>query len=339
MERITPTRAMAVARAGAVRLAAMVQADGRFLYRYMLPDPTITDTAYSEVRHVGAVWALIDVEVSEPSLPDLSTAIDRAAAYMVAKIFRPFGGTDTLCVVDEGFIKLGGSALGVAASLSLYRRSGDREHLERAVRLARFIVLQRRADGDFLHILIPGPIAKPHPTRADLFTGQAMFALALLSEATGDPSWRELAVDSMDQLAKRDFAVGTQAQWMLYALEVLLRLRRDERLLAYAARLVEAMLADVSIRQSPESTPLACQTEALIVYVRILRSSLVEGGDPAVSTMARIRQNLRRQLRFFDPSGAFIQSLERPEVRIDYIMHNVIGFMGYASLRSPSQVK
>src|SRR5665213_164152 len=104
MESLTPTRAMAVARAGAARLAAMVQADGRFLYRYMLPDPTITDTAYSEVRHIGAVWALIDVEVSEPSLPGLSTAIDRAAAYMVAKIFRPFGGTDALCVVDEGWM-------------------------------------------------------------------------------------------------------------------------------------------------------------------------------------------------------------------------------------------
>ena len=251
---------------------------------------------------------------------------------MVAKIFRPFGATDTLCVVDEGFIKLGGSAQGVAASLRLYRRSGDLAHVERAVRLARFIVLQRRPDGDFDHILIPGPIAKQHPTRADLFTGQALFALALLSEPTGDPSWRKLALDSMDQLAKRDFAIGTQAHWMLYALEVLLRFHQDQQLLDYATRLIAAMVADEAVRESSESTPLACQTEALVVYARILRTSPDGERDAAASTVARIQQNLRRQLRFYHPSGAFLHSIEKPEVRIDYIMHNVIGFLGYARL-------
>jgi len=303
----------------------------------MLPDPTIIDAAYSEVRHVGAVWALLDVEVSEPSLPGLSAAIDRAAEYMVTKIFRPFGGTDSLCVVDEGFIKIGGSALGVAACLGLYRRSGDGDHLERAVRLARFIALQRRADGDFQHILIPGPITRPHPTRADLFTGQAVFALALLSEATGDPSWKGLTLDSMDQLARRNFAVGTQAQWMLYALEALFRFRRDQQFLDYATRLVDAMVADDAVQESPESTPRACQTEALVVYARILRDPPNGGSDAATHTIALVRTNLGRQLRFFHPSGAFVRSIERPEVRIDYIMHNIIGFLGYSRLSADGE--
>jgi hypothetical protein len=63
-----------------------------------------------------------------------------------------------------------------------------------------------------------------------------------------------------------------------------------------------------------------------------LRASADGEGHAAASTVVRIQQNLRRQLRFYHPSGAFLHSIEKPEVRIDYIGHNVIGFLGYARL-------
>src|SRR4029079_11080370 len=146
----------------------------------------------------------------------LSDAIDRAAFYMEQHLFRPFGSTSALCVLDEGFIKLGGSALGVVAEAALLRRDGKDERRERIARLARHVVSQREADGDFLPARIPGPIAKPYPTRDDFTPGQALLALAHASEATGEASWADVAVKSAEAFAARDQQVGKMAHWMLY---------------------------------------------------------------------------------------------------------------------------
>jgi len=62
----------------------------------------------------------------------------------------------------------------------------------------------------------------------------------------------------------------------------------------------------------------------------MLRAAGDEGA--AARLLKRVAGNLRRQLRFYDASGAFVHSHAKPEVRIDYIMHNAIGFLGYARL-------
>lgn len=322
---------MAVARSGAARLAKMVLPDGRFRYRYALPDPSITDGAYSNVRHIGAVFGLLDYEREGWDISGFSNAVDRAAAYMNESIFRPYGGTDALCVFDEGVIKLGGSALGVAAELGLFRRSGDVAHRDRAIRLARYVELQSLADGDFVQMRVPGPISTPHPMRTDFVTGQGLLALALIAEETGEAAWQDRALASAEKLARRDHSIGSEAHWMLYALEVLFRSRRAPWLLDYAERLVEAMPAADPWRNDQVSTPIACQTEGLLAYARMLRSTNGKG-ESAAGILKRVLQNLRRQLRFYHPSGAFVHSLAKPEVRIDYIQHNVTGFLGYAHI-------
>ena len=99
-------------------------------------------------------------------------------------------------------------------------------------------------------------------------------------------------------------------------------------MLAYAGRLADGMIADRAVLPGPQSTPLACQTEGLLAYARVLRATGDDGGTARV--LKRVAQNLRRQLRFYDTSGAFVHSHAKPEVRIDYMMHNAIGFLGYA---------
>ncbi len=334
MQVITPAKAEAVARAGAAHLAALVRPDGRFTYNYFPDHPEFVSVHYGEVRHVGAVWALIDFERQGWPIPELSPAIDRAAGFMIDRLFRPYGATDMLCVIDENLVKLGGSALGVAASVALYARTSDPAHLERADRLVRFVESQRLANGEFVQILVPGPISTPHPMRASEFTGQPILALALASEAIGETRWLDAALDCTGKLAARDHGVGSLTQWMVYALEALVRVRREEWLIDYAARLAQGMLADEATRHGSEATPLACQTEGLLAYARIL-DILGEDREPTVDTvLRRVADNLRRQLRFFVPDGGFLRSQEIREVRIDYIMHHVLGFLGYARLMS-----
>jgi hypothetical protein len=325
---ISPQRAAAIAVAATTRLADLVGADGRFHYRYLLKEPTLTSSVYGAVRHVAAVWVLAEAEREGWDIPGLAAAIDRAAGYMVERLFRPFGSTGALCLLDEGFIKLGGSALGVVAEAALLRRDGRDEHRERIARLARHVAAQREPDGNFLPARIPGPVARPYPARDDMTAGQAILALALASEITGDPAWRALAVDSADRFAGRDHLVGRMAHWMLYGLEALDRAAPDAARLAYAGRLAAGI---ERIALGDESIPIACASEGLLAYARLLRAR--GGRDAEVSAvLAKVAANLQRQLRFFHPSGAFVMSVTRPEVRIDTIQHNLLGFLGWSRL-------
>jgi hypothetical protein len=329
VETISPMRAMAVARSGAAHLAGLVGAEGRFLYRYMLPDPSIRDGVYSNVRHLGALWAMLEWEREAGWSEVLAGAIEQAANYAAATIFVPFGQTDELCVLDEGVIKLGGPALGVVALHALYRRAPDAADLDRAQRLGRYVARQRRPDGDFHHILIPGPIARLHPTRADMLTGQAVLALARLGELTGDSSWTALARDSAMKLDKKDHGVQSKSHWMLYALEALHDIGPEPWLLDYARRIATGIAATRWL-PTAASTPIACATEGLCAFAR-----MSPPGDPLrAEALKAIRRNLRHQLRFYDRSGAFVRSLDMPEVRIDYVMHNVTGFLGFARLEA-----
>ena len=331
---ITPQKALAVARGGGALLAELVEPDGRFLYRYMLPDPSIRDAVYSNERHIGALWAMLDWEREEGFADGLSEAINTAAGYMTSSILQPYGSTDFLCVGDEGVIKLGGPAVGTVVSVGLHRRTGDAAHLDRATRLAGYVASQRQSDGDFVHIRIPGRISRPHPTRSDMYTGQAVLGLTILSEATGDISWIDLAFDSARKLAAHDHGVAGQSHWMLYAVEALHRSRPEVWLLDYALRIATSIMSDTSFRASLESTPVACRTEGLLAFARLAAAT----GDDYSEALKHIRRNLRRQLKFHDRSGAFVRSLQMPEVRIDYIVHNVIGFLGYYRIASHTAV-
>ena len=158
MQTVTPAKAMAVARTGIARLVAMVQPDGRFIYRYFPDDPSFDNVHYGEVRHVVAVWALVDYEREGLPIEGLLQAIDRAANFMHQRLFRAYGATDTLCVIDGGFVKLGGSAMGVAAELALFERTGDPALVARARQLARFMELLATSGQRRVH---PGPHPGP----------------------------------------------------------------------------------------------------------------------------------------------------------------------------------
>jgi hypothetical protein len=325
--KIEPRRAEAVARKAAKHLAELVKPDGSFVYRYVLADPSITDSAYSTIRHIGAAWALL---LAADDMPEIGEAAGRATRFMAERIFRPYGRTNALCVLDEGFIKLGGSALGVVACLAMLMRSGDGAYLERAVRLADHIVSQRASDGEFVQIRRPDPLAPPHPRRGENFAGQPIMALALIGEATGEEKYLGLAYSSAEQLARRGFGVGTVAHWTLYALEALARIRPEPWMFDFAEKLHATAFADRAITEAEESTPIACLTEGALAYARMLNAA--GRTEAAGAALANAGELLSRQLRFFHPSGAFFASVGRQEVQIDIIRHNLLGFLGYAAL-------
>jgi hypothetical protein len=157
-----------------------------------------------------------------------------------------------------------------------------------------------------------------------------VFALALAAEATGEMSFRDLAADSLDRFAARDHLVGRMAHWMLYAIEASDRGSPNDAHLAYGARLASGVFE----LTAEGSIAIACASEGLLAYARTLRN---RGGKEAelAAILARVEGNLRLQLRFFHPSGAFVMSHDKQEVRIDTIMHNMLAFHGWARLADP----
>ncbi len=334
----TPQLATRVAGDCALTLTHMLRPDGTFIYRYMLPEPDRTDALYSNIRHIAAVWFLLEVDKTIGPLPGVRNAAIKSGDCMIENFFAPYSSTDMLCVLDEGFIKLGGAGLALNALCSLYDATSDERYLTLAGKIAAYVLKQRRDDGDFVHVR-PYPIGPVHPSRSNFFTGQALMGLLAYWQQTRLADVLDAAMDSVAKLDKQNIGVKTTSHWMLYALEQAYKARPDERTLDYARRISETILSDKGYRTAGTLTSIACGTEGILAFDRLLQTA---GQSRTSKTRAAIlkqaRQNLSVMLKFKADGGIFFQSRARPEVRIDYIAHAGLCFLGY-SLQAASDTR
>lgn len=313
-----------IARSGARHLAGLVQRNGRFTYRYASSNGQPMG-GYNLLRHSGAIWSLAQTARILGDLDDVTDAARGALSWLLSK--RVVRVRDALCVAGKRGAKLGGAALAILACLEVNRIHADPELVRVARGLGRFLVLLRRDDGDFDHKidLNDGEVS---PFRSDYYTGEALFALAQLHEATGEDAWLDLALDSIMALDARDYGVAEQSHWMLYALDAVFRHRHEPECLIYAEKIVRNILDVPDYREAGRSTPIACRTEGFLAFMRMTAAS---GSSThrslAASALDAIVTNLGMQARFRHSSGAFVRGVNCDEVRIDYIQHNISSFL------------
>lgn len=317
---------------GAVCLARMIDAKGRFEYRIDFDDPE-RSSGYNVLRHCGAAWSMAEVSNRLGSLPEVSAAADRAVRYLVQRYVRAYRSGTARCLVASDNVKLGGNGLAILAMLEVANSKRDEALLEIAHGLGEYILTQRKDDGDFIHKRRYST-DKPTDFESDYYTGEALFGLLRLYRATGDERWLNEAVISEDNLAKRGYGVAPQSHWMLYALEQLIAARPEPVYLSHARAIIDDIIANPLYRDAKRGTPLACRTEGLLAYVRACRRW---PGRPVATEhletcMAVIRENLRLQLAYRLPNGMFFRGDGSSEVRIDYIQHNISSYLGYGML-------
>lgn len=326
----TPQSARQVARDCALTLSHMLKPDGSFVYRYMLPEPDRTDALYSNIRHIAAVWFLLEVDRSIGPVQGISDTAIKAGDYMIENFIVPYSSDEMLCVLDEGFIKLGGAGLALNALCGLYDATSAEKYLTLAGKIAAFVLKQRRQDGDFIHVR-PYPVGPIHPARSNFFTGQALLGLLYHWHQTRLDDVLDASMDSIAKLGQMDTGVKTQSHWMLYALERAYKARPDKVTLDYANRIASTIMADKHYRSSGALTPIACGTEGLLACDRLLQSAgLVPSDKPRSDYLRQVRQNLSVMLKFKADGGVFFESRTRPEVRIDYIVHAGFCFLRYS---------
>lgn len=320
-----------VARSGATKLASLVKKKGRFQYRY---DAATGERlgGYNILRHCGAVWSMAEAASERQSPGKLVSSCRMALDYLFREYLCHTGTTDIRCVVEKNMVKLGGNGLAILALLACYRQSPDKALLAAAGDLGRYILGQMRRDKDFHHKR-SFPDGELQEFRSGYYTGEALFGLACLHEATGERIWLDTALESELALASRDYGVEEQSHWCLYAIDKMHLFEPLPELYEHGRRIVEHIIEYPAYRDRNQSTPTACRSEGMLAFLRMARRTDI-GADIAFRErcLEEVGENLRLQLQFRRPDGAFVQGEGKSRVRIDFIQHNLSSFLDYHRL-------
>lgn len=320
--------------ATAIRLAELIRPSGKFLYRYDPAQPgKAEESKYNVLRHAGCIWALNQAASALAAGELFPDARKRALSWLFRThlCISPQAG---LCIAESGKAKLGGNALAVLALLSFPEEvsipgqphfTGSAELIEK---LCDHMLSQITPDGDFVHErdMRTGAI---EDFRSEYYTGEALFALLTALNGCPDPAKLRTTEELFHNLASREYGIAQQSHWMMYATEIAYAIAPAPATLAYADKLADNIMTYSRYRQSGRCTPIACRTEALLSYLRILRCA----GRADLVSFSRaedtIRTNLLLQLRDRLPDGAFRRGGGNSTVRIDYLQHNLATYLGY----------
>ena len=331
MRFVDETVARRLALEGAVYLAQSVDERGQFHYWRPSETSKIRVRRYNTLRHCGSVWAMLETARTLGLPIGIIEGGLRALRYALTEFIRPFGAPDIFCLLDDEKIKLGGSGLALIALAAAQHIDPNEQRLKIATGLGRYVQSQAKDNGDFIHGRMH-PMGVEYPLKSEYYTGQALFGLLALSEMTVDRSWGDFAIRCLKQLATRDYGVAEYSHWMLYALEASEKLEATPALRALGARIATAIINRPKNNDGKENaTLLACMSEGLLAWVRLVGSSPPRDGEPDVASVVRkVRQNLSLQFKYRNVDGSFVGGSGDSGVRIDYVQHNISAFAAFA---------
>jgi hypothetical protein len=197
-------------------LLEQVMEDGRFDYQYF-PTKDSHGKGYNEVRHAGSVYGLfhmVHLSLSEPSLRSQANDYLRAGILAMDRVYRNLG-TNPGTRPEEGYVtflegrkgRKSNSGSPALTLLGFMRRPAPEEVADQALRagvwregddrlmdgLARTLVRMIDDEGKvyrYWHEALKGGGVVKEPL---YFPGEAMLALAVYYERTGDEVWLEAA--------------------------------------------------------------------------------------------------------------------------------------------------
>ena len=351
---VNPEALLAAAHRGGDYLARHLNDDGSFNYIYE-PRRDRNGDGYNLLRHAGSCYALLELYRVSGELRYREAAqrgIDHLLTYSRPPLPADSAAGFEAIVSPGEEAKLGGAALAILAILEHHDATGEGRWLDRARKLARFILFQQDDDGRFESKYFYGkPDAKPFVSI--YYPGEAILALTRLARIDGNARWLEAARRGADYLIDvRDAALPTDElphdHWLLMGLNELDTATGDPRYLAHATRIGDAILGaqrrDTPVPDwfgtfydPPRSTPTATRSEALIAMHRLATRNGKPGRPYLTAMMSMAAFQLRCQLNetnsFHLPRpdrahGGFRRSLTNFEIRIDYVQHNVSALLG-----------
>ncbi|MFQ5525916.1 MAG: hypothetical protein ACE5GX_06595 [Thermoanaerobaculia bacterium] len=352
LHRVTPDEMWTAARAAGEYLRRNVTSSGRFVYSY-LPKTDRTKDGYNILRHAGTVYSMLELYEVTGDV-DLLAAADRALEFLRSQIEPCAGGKETekatSCVVEKGYVKLGGNALAILALAKRAEVLDDPSELIVMQRLGRWITGVQKANGEFAVHKQNITTGKVEDFVSGYYPGEALFALARLHGLDQDPAWLDAASAGASFLiSARDAGLAdselSHDHWLLYALEELHRRRPRELFLDHALRLASVIVAaqnrepeppdwQGSYYRPPRSTPTATRSEGLCAAYDLARATgrmrdaeeILEAVRQGIDFQVQTQFGPESVMYLRDPRralGGFHRSLTDFEIRIDYVQHNL----------------
>lgn len=335
----------------------ITDARGQFVY---VEDPVkgVMNNDYNMLRHAGTTWAMYELyEVNRDEA--LLAAADRALSFLMSHM-DPFGdgrrGKAMVLVSEDHSVKIGGNGLAILALTAHARATGSRIHLPLAERLGEWLTRVQDADGRFKVHIIDWPTQKPRDFRSEYYDGEAAFGLVRLYMATNDRRWLDAAEKAVHHLITvRDAGKSIDElppdHWLLYALNDLHAARPDALCLEQARRLVERIEKGQHVSppapaewaggwyDPPRSTPAACRSEGLAAAWQMFTragehefaASIRRTIEAAVAFQLRCQVTPEMAKDYVNAArvpGGFRGGPTDPEIRIDYVQHNVAALLG-----------
>lgn len=352
----TPTAAdlLWASRAGGDYLVRHQLPEGSFNYLYRADTDSVA-TSYNLLRHAGSCYALFEL-FGATNDPRYLAAGQRGVEYLLTQVKGPRSehadrSFEAIAPPDEE-AKLGGAALAILAILEHHEVTGDDRWLDRAGKLAEFMLFMQEASGRFESKYFYD-LAKAEPFESIYYPGEAILAFTRLHDATGQKRYLEAAHRGARWLIDvRDASKSTPElphdHWLLMGLAEIHPKTKDAKLLNHAQRIAEAILGaehrnaefpdwNGGFYDPPRATPTATRGEALVAMHRL---ALANNLDPEPYRAALLRFaafQLRCQITpenaFFLPRpdralGGLRSGLADYEVRIDYVQHSVSAWLG-----------
>lgn len=356
---VTPDFLLESAKAAGKYLTNAVNKHGKFDYIYLPKSDEVKDE-YNIVRHAGTLYSMFELyEVTRDER--LLAAAGRALEYMKQNIKKcEFAPEGTLCLIEDGDIKLGSNALAVLALAKFMEVTGDRTQLETAQGLAKWMASVQGEDGRFSIHKQDNETGKIDDHVSEYYPGEAIFALNRLYEIDGNKQWLDAAEKAVNYLidvrdADTEIEDLNHDHWLLYGVNEMYKNRPNQKFVDHTYKIVEAIIGSQrqidpeyqdwmgSYYTPPRSTPVATRMEGLIAAYKLLKRL---GHDEraleiAAATARGIKFELQTQfspeVAMYTPDpqtilGAFHKSLTDFEVRIDYVQHNISALLGFRDM-------
>ncbi|MFQ5485261.1 MAG: hypothetical protein ACE5DO_08000 [Desulfobacterales bacterium] len=337
-----------------------ISTEGQFVYTY-LPKTGKMPQKYNLLRHAGTIYAMLELYQVTGEKKLLSDA-HRAIRYLL-QFAKPCteDPANSACIVENGYVKLGGNALAIIAMAKYVEITRDRQHLFMIEQFGRWIQSVQDDSGRFFVHKQTYPNGRVIDFESAYYPGEAMLAMLRLYAITSDQGWLETAEKSGQYLINirdgdKSLSKLPHDHWLLYALNELYRFKPKPLYLNHAFRIARAIMARQNLTpeyrdwfgsygRPPRSTPAATRSEGLYAAYKLAR----DFGNPkeAKAILKAIRHGVAFQLQTqFRPEsvmylkepqrslGGFHRSLTNYEIRIDYVQHNISSLLGFYHIRN-----
>ena len=351
-QKITPDLVLDAAKAAGNYLQRTMGIEGEFLYHYN-PQKNKAGKKYNILHHAGTIYALLNLYELTKEAKLLDTILN-GISYLL-QFVRPCPdlGVGT-CIVEGGWIKLGGNALAAIALSKYTQLTNDRPYIPLILELGKRLRSLQQENGEFIAHKQSYPAGKILEFVSDIYPGEAIFALLSIYRLTEDSIWLESAEKGIEYLLKKQ----TEAKksicpdpWLSWSLNQLFRDRNRAEYYDVLMSSIESLTRSQNLQtsyldwlggiyQPPRSLATARRTTALCSACDLA----IYAENPAMveQILNPLQLGIAFQLQtqfypesvfyFSDPQhilGSFHHSLTDFEIRIDCIQHNILSLLGF----------